>query len=86
MLYLLLMKSIHTGVHFVTSDYFTNTGTMVRSNSFYGKVVRPTVLSNVSCTGSEHTLQSCLHSTSENCPMSENAGVQCPTVSVRCKF
>ena len=86
MLCLILMKSILTGVHFITSDYFTNTGAMVRLNSFYGKVARPTVLSNVSCTGSEHTLQSCLHSTSGDCPMNENAGVQCPTVPVRCKF
>ena len=58
----------------------------MRSNSFYGKVARPTVLSNVSCSGNEHTLQSCLHSTSGNCPMNENAGVQCPTVPVRCKL
>ena len=59
---------------------FASTGAVARTQSFFGRVARLSVMRDVRCTGSELTLQSCPHSTSEYCSLQENAGVECSVV------
>ena len=51
----------------------------VKTNSHYGSVPADLVMDNVDCTGSEHYLRDCPHTTSHNCGAHEGAGVICYT-------
>ena len=47
------------------------------TKSHFGTVPTFFIMDDVKCSGSERTLQSCIHSRSHNCGESEGAGVVC---------
>ena len=58
---------------------FNPSGAIAKDNAFFGQGIDPTWLDDVGCTGSELSLDACVHNGwgNENCTHVDDAGVVC---------